>query len=143
MLKCGDHIGSKVILGLGFGVGDSSQQEEVTPLAHKRFGKGRVLTGSDHAEIFWDNGKHTLEDAGNFWLLTQVDGMVSGPTSAIVDQALLLAMHTPVTVRCRRTSEWESVPVLDQIPIELNISVPDWECRHAQLQDGDEHVDLI
>lgn len=72
-----------------------------------------------------------MKAAADWWLLTQVDAMVVGHSSAFADKAILMAMHVPVIVRC--SSSYASD--LNITLTELNKMVPGWSCRPVEVRD--------
>lgn len=70
--------------------------------------------------------------ASDWWLLTQVDGLVVGQSSSFADKALLMAMHVPVVVRCSTEYAHDANITLGS---KINTLVPGWSCRPVEVRD--------
>ena len=80
-----------------------------------------------------DSEDARLKSAADWWLLSQVDGLILGSKSQYADKALLHAMHIPVVVRCSAAYYADNSTTLGH---ELNSHVPGWACRPVAVRDS-------
>ena len=76
-----------------------------------------------------------MKAAADWWLLTQVDGIVVGHHSSYADKALLMAMHVPLIVRCSTDYGVDNNVTMGNSKI--NKLVAGWSCRPVEVVDDE------